>query len=1118
MDGSYGNIYPAGRSPGAPSSSGEQYKVNVSRQKTRKWAEFKPANYDGDEWGDEYNDGPSEPSAPPPKPLGPRQPSAAPATRQFQPASAPPLHIPGQQSQSPWQTHPDPSSPFLSGVQPMGGAPERKATGPLPESAATGSSVYSAGPAYGRSVASPITSPSSRQMSPAPAGAGSVPTRFPPRKSSMGAYDAPDPSEVMRQPRSGSRPGSSHNKPWVEGRSASPSSGKPLASPLASPASPTRLIRPADIYRRMGEEKEKQRRSLESGRPSLDSATGRSGENADPGLESRQDGADQRGREGADVNRSLRPALAPVAERKSEYGIEGLLASYASDEPSVEPDSTSPMLPEFSRISDFGDDFFSPPGSSQQTSLPLPTSTSHSTVPPLYLQSHNSAEEPISSLLVAEDPNRPPLTPPTPTPQNMGFHPARDFSITAEPDAALQSAPEASTSAKSSNEPDQPTASLSQANQSSAGQWALEASHESVSPAAVPPDAALGADDKQALRPHLPGNWVTETLETPSEAPTPAALPEDLPHRAAESRDASPVTKAVNNVAESPSDPAESQDPELYGLSEAVKNSYSSPKDIQPVQPATPSDLTAATSPASEITPTAPLKPRRDQTVETVDFVQPSQFSVPSTLDTSSSSPVKESDVLREEIIKSLSPLQASDDFKSIAGGPTAAYQAAAEPTRESSYLGDVYGDYWASPDEKHDPLPVEAAKILGKAPVEAPVKAHVEASVEAHVKTPIETPIETPVEIPVEKGILLRERREAEIRPGDMRRQFSWEANSEDTKTASPQSPTPESQVEKEAVGPDSRVGNAPVFLAELEGSASETNLPRNIEPAELGNSHLSPTTRTDSAPGSNKAPGSGISHQVSEASTMAPRSNLDIPLEPPSPLSVVSNRAGQRQEMQTLSVSEEKIPAQELSDLPSLFSPLGSSPALALGAELQPTRSPAPPAPPAKDLVSIVPFRQIMEMQAASERIKYFNETRAQFASIETGLGDWLLELRSKYPEHAGATWSFRTALVGPNGPPNWQQGSQIPGQATVPTPYFQQHPNNSISVLAEGGRPANNIPMPPQSAQHGPGGFGLSGNQVGTKSKGLLLAAGKAGKGLLSKGKNKLKGTGDKVFSNP
>jgi hypothetical protein len=42
-----------------------------------------------------------------------------------------------------------------------------------------------------------------------------------------------------------------------------------------------------------------------------------------------------------------------------------------------------------------------------------------------------------------------------------------------------------------------------------------------------------------------------------------------------------------------------------------------------------------------------------------------------------------------------------------------------------------------------------------------------------------------------------------------------------------------------------------------------------------------------------------------------------------------------------------------------------------------------------------------------------------------------------------------------------------------------------------------------------------FGHSGNQIGTKSKEFMHSAGKMGKGLLSKGKSKLRGSGDKVF---
>ncbi|KAJ4398089.1 hypothetical protein N0V85_006376 [Neurospora sp. IMI 360204] len=44
------------RNPGAPNSN-NKYQINVNRSKTKKWANFKPQNYDGDDWGsDEYDD------------------------------------------------------------------------------------------------------------------------------------------------------------------------------------------------------------------------------------------------------------------------------------------------------------------------------------------------------------------------------------------------------------------------------------------------------------------------------------------------------------------------------------------------------------------------------------------------------------------------------------------------------------------------------------------------------------------------------------------------------------------------------------------------------------------------------------------------------------------------------------------------------------------------------------------------------------------------------------------------------------------------------------------------------------------------------------------------------
>ncbi|KAI9821479.1 MAG: hypothetical protein M1832_003326 [Thelocarpon impressellum] len=108
----------------------------------------------------------------------------------------------------------------------------------------------------------------------------------------------------------------------------------------SNPPKPLHFIRPADIYKRMTEEREKERQSLDSSRPSMDSITsGRpteaqilssgagprphiSSENLGPAVRrvpSLESGIDE-----TDFARRPRQTLDPVAERKSEYGLDGL--------------------------------------------------------------------------------------------------------------------------------------------------------------------------------------------------------------------------------------------------------------------------------------------------------------------------------------------------------------------------------------------------------------------------------------------------------------------------------------------------------------------------------------------------------------------------------------------------------------------------------------------------------------------------------------------------------------------------------------------------------------------------------------------------------------------------
>ncbi|KAJ9624056.1 hypothetical protein H2203_005504 [Taxawa tesnikishii (nom. ined.)] len=49
------------------------------------------------------------------------------------------------------------------------------------------------------------------------------------------------------------------------------------------------------------------------------------------------------------------------------------------------------------------------------------------------------------------------------------------------------------------------------------------------------------------------------------------------------------------------------------------------------------------------------------------------------------------------------------------------------------------------------------------------------------------------------------------------------------------------------------------------------------------------------------------------------------------------------------------------------------------------------------------IPPFREILALRSAPERISTYNSTRQQFASMDTGLRDWLNTTLSSHPEHA-------------------------------------------------------------------------------------------------------------------
>ncbi|KAH6855311.1 hypothetical protein B0I37DRAFT_388959 [Chaetomium sp. MPI-CAGE-AT-0009] len=1066
MDGTYGNVFPASRgmSPSASTPSGGQYKVNVSRQKTKKWANFKPQNYDGDDWGDDYDDEPApEPEAPlQAKPMGPRPPAgSSPTSRQFEPMGA------ALPSRAHTQQFPAPPS----GPSPTPGGPPRRVTEPF------GSSPHNMS-----GHTPPQIAPDSGRGSPAAQGAHQLPSQLP-RESSTGPGGVDDALSAMRN--SGASPQSSGStKPWTEGRSASPSSAG-----LASPNKPLPLIRPADVYQRMAEERERQQQSLEVGRPAEGAAGVRPGKPSEPeaqphGGEVVTQSADFPGAEDSGIDRTLNygAGLTPIAERQSEYGFDGFIASYGAEasaespaaqgqyaeaQKSVQPVShedirrysTSPQLPNLSRMSGFGDDLFFSSGLFPSSGLRSPLSGSMQL--PTSGQSIPEGDE--SAAAAAEAPGQ---LVAAPTPQGV-------TSSTAITDASVR----ADAGPSPPNEPDQdrPVGLSHQG----AAQPVLSAS-EQQTPAADAAREPASSTEKQpaplAVRPQLPGGWVTETPSTETLDKTAESgggvatisQSKDI-SSGVSSRRQSEIELGVTSEADAAKERLASGSPHPASLRHSPPLPSSSPapsvakSNIGPRQ-ATPEaanrNISSPTPASAEITPTAPLNPRRG-TPDSNGSSHP---------DPSSQSPVKDSDVLSEEIMKSLSPPQTAGSFADTAEGSTAAYRAAAaDPMRESSYLGDVYGDYWSTAEDKAEPSLLLTSKLIDAEKAAQDVPPLPAGLPDANAAKPAtatvgSSPSTSSHAAPVEESNI---ELKSALGHGGLKKQFSWEASPHGAAPATVSGPASISPPESEPLVEQKALGSGAENVSRL---TSEVSTPKS-EPGPLSlaqeGDKSAEDLRAESAP------------EFNPAATLGLTLGLDRRVQSRSSSSDSTDRQG---DANRLSLAEEKIALQESHPMPQ--SPaLEQHPVFAGNQQAQRAEPQGASSPK-----NILGFRNIMELPLPTDRIKHYNETRLQFSAVDTGLDEWVQAMMSKHPEHANDVLSQ----------PGMAAQTQQVGQGA-----------------GLGGRGPAHLHIPP-SLQHGLSGLGHSSNQVGTKGKELFMAAGKAGKGLFSKGRNKLRGTGDKVFS--
>ena len=176
-----------------------------------------------------------------------------------------------------------------------------------------------------------------------------------------------------------------------------------------------------------------------------------------------------------------------------------------------------------------------------------------------------------------------------------------------------------------------------------------------------------------------------------------------------------------------------------------------------------------------------------------------------------------------------------------------------------------------------------------------------------------------------------------------------------------------------------------------------------------------------------------------------------------------------------------------------------------------------------------SLPTFREILALRSPDERIDAYNRTREQFANMNTGLEQWIVATISDLPEHMELLKNgsnFKVDSSHRMSPSLNKFGGlrSASGQASQ-QPYYQQYLNASS-------KPVQSHPMSSDSPTQGSSAGGspstgsvgkMSGHQMQARGKDLLHSAGVLGgkanvaaKGLFSKGRSKLRGSGgtDKV----
>ncbi|KAF5657524.1 hypothetical protein FHETE_10384 [Fusarium heterosporum] len=532
--------------------------------------------------------------------------------------------------------------------------------------------------------------------------------------------------------------------------------------------------------------------------------------------------------------------------------------------------------------------------------------------------------------------------------------------------------------------------------------------------------------------------------------------------------------------------PRESEDSSSFSGSNSAPSHKPSlapmndPRSVPPLRTPSPNtkgllpsrEPDSATSGASsKLLPTEPLHPQQPE-YSPSDY-EPNSAMTQGTLNTFNSSPIKESDVLSEEIMRSLSPIAPTSNA-GLSPQPLTENSHSLSPggqnnMRNSSYTLSDYDSYWADSNEKPD-------QGSGK---ETEAQAQGQGKPKAETALVLEQQQQQTTEQPqpgTQPSSGTQPTSQPESPVSDSRRRFSWEAGFDSPPKILP------------IVPPAGSSNNETLALTSLPQASSDVQSSHDAVTNTASESQDSP--RNFETPMIVIPPSSGISHQVSKASTLPP-SQQSTNLEPPSPISVENdNETPQAVEGRRPSVTDNKNMTQIPSNLTSATAPAEKSTRAITSSEFPQTS----------------PWRDIMSLATPVQRTLKFEAGRKAHQEWDSGLEGWLSNLMTEHPEYATGTTSFAGASV-----PATQKGhAQGPSVSQTQQPYYQQYLNASSPTTAPA---TGRSRMGSNSMPSGSSSFGNSSGQIGTKSKELMQSAGKMGKGLFSKGKSKLRGTGDK-----